>query len=62
MDVKWKWWWMMSVPKEIPIISHNGSNYVYHFYIKELAEGFEGQLFRRKYLKIHNFFCSNRRS
>ena len=27
-----------SVPKEIPIVFHNGSNYDYHFMIKELAE------------------------
>ena len=26
-----------SVPKEIPITFHNGSNYDYHFIIKELA-------------------------
>ena len=26
-----------SVPKEIPIAFHNGSNYDYHFIIKELA-------------------------
>ena len=27
-----------SVPKKIPIASHNGSNYDHHFIIKELAE------------------------
>ena len=32
-----------SVPEEIPIIFHNGSNYDYHFVIKELAEKVEGQ-------------------
>ena len=32
-----------SVPKEIPIVFHNGSNYNYHFRKKELAEEFEGQ-------------------
>ena len=32
-----------SIPKEITIIFHNGSNYVCHFIIKELAEKFEGQ-------------------
>ena len=32
-----------SIPKEIPIIFHNGSNYDYHCIIKELAEDFEGQ-------------------
>ena len=30
-----------SVPKIIPIVFHNGSNYDYHFIIKELAEEFE---------------------
>ena len=30
-----------SVPKEISIVIHNGSNYDYHFIIKELAEDFE---------------------
>ena len=32
-----------SVPKKIPIVFHNGSNYDYHFIIKELAEEFERQ-------------------
>ena len=32
-----------SVPKEIPIVFHNGPNYDYHFTIKELAEEFEKQ-------------------
>ena len=27
-----------SVPKKIPIVSNNGSNFDYHFVIKELAE------------------------
>ena len=29
-----------SVPKKIPIVFHDGSNYGYHFIIKELAEEF----------------------
>ena len=29
-----------SVPKIIPIVFHNGSNYDYHFIIKELVENF----------------------
>ena len=33
-----------SVPKKIPIAFHNGSNYDYHFIIKELAEEFKKQL------------------
>ena len=32
----------LSVPKEIPIVFHNESNYDYHFIIKELAKEFEG--------------------
>ena len=32
-----------SVPKKIPIAFHNGSNYDYHFIIKELAEEFKTQ-------------------
>ena len=32
-----------SVPKKIPIVFHNGSNYDYHFIIKELAEEFKKQ-------------------
>ena len=30
-----------SVPKEIPIVFHNGPNYDYHFIIKKLAVEFE---------------------
>ena len=33
-----------SVSKEIPRFFHKGSNYDYHFIIKELAEEFERQL------------------
>ena len=32
-----------SVPKKTPIVFHNGSNYDYHFVIKELAEEFKKQ-------------------
>ena len=32
-----------SVPKKFPIVLHNGSNYDYHFIIKELAEEFKKQ-------------------
>ena len=31
------------VPKEIPIVSHNGSTYDYHFIFKKLAKEFEGE-------------------
>ena len=30
------------IPKEIPVVFHNGSTYDYHFIIKNLAEEFEG--------------------
>ena len=30
------------IPKEIPVVFHNGSTYDYHFIIKGLAEEFEG--------------------
>ena len=32
-----------NVPNEIPVVFHNGSNCVYHFIIKELANEFEGK-------------------
>ena len=32
------------IPKEIPIIFHNGSTYDYHFIIKELVKEFEGNV------------------
>ena len=31
------------VQREIPVVIHNGSNYDYHFIIKELAEELKGQ-------------------
>ena len=30
------------IPKEIPVVSHNGSTYDYHFIIKQLAKEFKG--------------------
>ena len=33
-----------SVPKKIPAVFHNGSNYDYDFIIKQLAEKFKKQL------------------
>ena len=30
------------VPKEVPVVFHNGSTYDYHFIIKELVKEFEG--------------------
>ena len=40
-----------SVPKKIPIVFHNGSNYDYHFIIEKLPEEFKKliHLFRRKH-------------
>ena len=35
-----------SVPKKIPIVFHNGSNYDYHFIIKELTEEYKRQFTR----------------
>ena len=32
------------IPKEIPIVFHNGSTYDYHFIIKELVKEFDGNL------------------
>ena len=32
-----------SVPEKVSIVFHNGSNYDYHFIIKELAEEFKKQ-------------------
>ena len=31
------------IPKEIPVVLHNGFTYDYHFIIKKLAEEFEGE-------------------
>ena len=31
------------MPSEILVVFHNGTNYDYHFIIKELANEFEGQ-------------------
>ena len=31
------------MPKEIHVVFNNGSNYGYHFMVKELGEEFEGQ-------------------
>ena len=46
-----------SVPKEIPIVFRNGSNYNDHFIIKKIAEKFKTKLFiQEKILKRHNLF------
>ena len=42
-----------SVPQRIAIVLHNGSNYDYHFIIKELTEELKkNHLFKRKHWKI----------
>ena len=33
-----------SIPKSIPLVFHNGSNYNYHSIIKELPIEFEGEI------------------
>ena len=33
-----------NVPNEIPVAFHNGSNYDYHFILKQLADKSDGQL------------------
>ena len=52
-----------TVPNEIPVFFHNGSNYDYHFIIKELANEFEGQFefLGGKQRKVQNFFSSNKK-
>ena len=41
-----------NVPKEIPVVFHNGSNYDYHFIIKKLAKETDW----KKYWKVHKTF------
>ena len=51
-----------SVPKNIPIVFHDGSNCDYHFIIKELAQEFKKQFTcLGETLKIHNIYSSNRK-
>ena len=47
---------------EIAVVFHNGSNYDYHFIIKELASEFEENLsILEKIQKSTKPFCSNRK-
>ena len=50
------------VPKEIPIVFHNGSIYDYHFIIKELVKEFEGnfECLGKNTEKIYNIFSANK--
>ena len=52
-----------SVSNETPAEFCNGSNYDYHFIIKELANQFEGQFecLGEKKRKVQNFFHSNKK-
>ena len=52
-----------NVPNKVPLTLHNGTNYDYHFIIKELANKFEGQFecLREKNRKVKKFFHSNRK-
>ena len=52
-----------SVPKKSPIVFHNGSNYDYHFIIKESAEEFKNQFtsLGENTGKIHNHYNSIRK-
>ena len=50
------------VPNEISVVFHNGSNYDYHFIIKELANVFEGQFeCLGENTESYKTFCSNRK-
>ena len=50
------------IPKEIPVIFHNGSTYDYHFIIKELAEEFEGEFeCLGANTEKYNFFRTNQK-
>ena len=54
--------WKYIVPLKVTIGLYIGSNYEFHFIIKELAEKFKkNYLFRRKHWKINNLYSSNRK-
>ena len=47
------------MPYEIPVVFHNGSNFDYHFIIKELAKTFERE-FERHWKKTEKYkTCSD---
>ena len=45
-----------NVPNEIPLVFHNGSNYGYHFIIKELPNNFEENFILGKIHKSTKLF------
>ena len=53
------------VPKEIPVVFHNGSTYDYHFIIKELVKEFEGNFknieitYKIKFIDSFRFMLSS---
>ena len=54
------------IPKEIPVVFHNGSTYDYHFIIKELAKEFEGNFeclleitYKIKFIDSYRFMSSS---
>ena len=55
------------VPKEIPVVFHNGSTYDYHFIIKELVKEFEGNFknkdigitYKIKFIDSYRFMSSS---
>ena len=49
------------IPKEIPIVFHNGSTYDFHFIIKELAKEFDGNFeCLGENREIHNVFSTSK--
>ena len=55
--------WKCSVPKIVPIVFHNGSNYDYRFIIKELGGEFKKQFacLVENTKKMHNLYSSSRK-
>ena len=48
-----------SVTKDILVVFHNGSNYDYHFIIKELTKEIEGKVQEKMMKNTKNFFSFN---
>ena len=49
------------IPREIPVVFHNGSACIYHFIIKQLAEKFKGEFkcLGENTENIYYFFSTN---